>query len=84
MSILNPVVAIAIGFITFAIANKWGNRNRRRVLELLNSKIDLVNEEIEDAKSENDLTTKRNLMQIKQQLVRKRDKIQMGKSMGAR
>lgn len=84
MSLLNPIVAVAIGFITFAIANKWGNRNRRRVLELLNNKIDLVNEEIEDAKSENDLTTKRNLMQIKQQLVRKRDKIQMGKSMGAR
>ena len=36
-----------------------------------------------DAHTEN-LTTKRNLMQIKQQLVRKRDKIQMGKSMGAR
>ena len=36
--------------------------------------VELTKEEIEDAKSENDLTTKRNLMQILQQLERKRDK----------
>ena len=62
---------------------RW-EMNRKRVLELLDSKIEIVKEEIEDAKSENDLTTKRNLMQILQQLERKRDKIRAGKTMGAR
>ena len=83
-SLTNPILATAIGFLVFILANKWGEMNRKRVLELLESKIEIVKEEIEDAKSENDLTTKRNLMQILQQLERKRDKIRAGKTMGAR
>jgi hypothetical protein len=83
-SLTNPIIATAIGFLVFLLANKWGEMNRKRVLELLDSKIEIVKEEIEDAKSENDLTTKRNLMQILQQLERKRDKIRAGKTMGAR
>lgn len=74
-TMLNPLVAILIGLIGM-VTLKWNaDNNKKRVTEILDDKIKLLDEEIEDAKMENDLATKKKLMQLKMQLERQRAKI---------
>ena len=58
--------------------------DRRRINEILDDKIALLEEEIEDARNENDFATKRQLIQIKKQLERRRAKMIAGGSKAAR
>lgn len=84
IGLVNPLVGIILGISTFIFANWRQKEDRKRVLELLDDKIQLLGEEIEDAKLDSDLVTKRQLIQIKTQLERKRAKISVGNSMGSR
>lgn len=84
LGLTGPVGAAIIGLGVFIFANWRQKEDRKRILELLDDKIKLLGEEIEDAKYDNDLVTKRQLMQIKTQLERKRAKITVGRSLGSR
>ena len=84
VGLVGPLAGIAIGIGVFIFANWRQKVDRKRILELLDDKIKLLEEEIDDAKLDSDLVTKRQLIQIKTQLERKRAKITVGNSLGSR
>lgn len=84
VGLVGPLAGIAIGIGVFIFANWRQKVDRNRILELLDDKIKLLEEEIDDAKLDSDLVTKRQLIQIKTQLERKRAKITVGHSLSAR
>ena len=84
IGLVNPLVGVALGIVTFIFANWRQRAHRKRIIELLDDKIKLLGEEIDDARLDSDLVTKRQLIQIKTQLERKRAKIQVGNSLGSR
>lgn len=84
LNIMNPMMGVLLGVATF-IASHWKQGiDRRRINEILDDKISLLEEEIEDARNENDFATKRQLIQIKKQLERRRAKMIAGGSKAAR
>ena len=84
VGLVGPLAGIVIGIGVFIFANWRQKVDRKRILELLDDKIKLLEEEIDDAKLDSDLVTKRQLIQIKTQLERKRAKITVGNSLGSR
>ena len=84
IGLVNPLVGVVLTIATFIFANWRQREDRKRIIELLDDKINLLGEEIEDARIENDLVTKRQLIQIKKQLERKRAKLITGQSLGSR
>lgn len=84
VGLCGPLAAAVIGIGVFLFANWRQKEDRKRIIELLDDKIKLLEEEIEDSKLDSDLVTKRQLIQIKTQLERKRAKITVGNSLGSR
>lgn len=84
IGLVNPLVGVVLTITVFIFANWRQREDRKRIIELMDDKINLLGEEIEDARIENDLVTKRQLIQIKKQLERKRAKIITGQSLGSR
>ena len=83
-TVLNPIMAILMGILTFILAN-WKQRlDRRRIKELMDDTINKLEEEIEDARSDGDLAKKRRLGEAKRMLERRRAKIAVGQSIAAR
>ena len=83
-TVLNPIMAILMGILTFILAN-WKQRlDRRRIKELMDDTINKLEEEIEDARSDGDLAKKRRLGEAKRMLERRRAKIVVGQSIAAR
>lgn len=84
LNIMNPLMGMLLGVATFIVSHWKQVIDRRRINEMLDDKIALLEEEIEDARNENDFATKRQLIQIKKQLERRRAKMIAGGSKAAR
>lgn len=83
-AVVNPILAILMGILTFMVMNWKQQIDRRRVKEILAEKIAALEEEIEDARSDGDLAKKRKLSEVKRILERKQAKLAVGKTIAAR
>ena len=74
---LGGLIVIAIGILVgVAIDKKVDAKHRRRILNDLKSELEIVNEKIEDAKSENDKKAKYELMRIRNKLIKDIERIE--------
>ena len=74
---LGGLVIVAIGILVgVAIDKKVDAKHRRQILNDLKSELEIVNEKIEDAKSENDRKAKYELMRIRNKLIKDIERIE--------
>ena len=76
-STLAGLAIVAIGILVgVAIDKKIDAKHRRRILNDLKAELEIVNEKIEDAKSENDRKAKYELMRIRNKLINDIERIE--------
>jgi len=74
---LGSLIVIAIGILVgVAIDKKVDAKHRRQILTDLKNELEIVNEKIEDAKSENDKKAKYELMRIRNKLIKDIERIE--------
>ena len=72
---INPAIAVIGAATAFVLSKKGTETQRKKIMRELNNELQLIEEKIKDADSNNDKKQKYELMRLKQKLENNRDKI---------